>query len=184
MSNNLIVVLLACLISNNCLVASGTGIDVTTSGFSSMRNATIYSVIVMCVGLLSCFTMYICSGLLDYFGLINFSFVVVMVAVAIFVQIAEFVAKRCFPLFYKQTKYFVPILATTCMLFTFALSGLTTPLWQMLLIILFNSIGVWFVLCIIAGIRKNCRYATMPETTKGNLMSLIIVFVMFLIWTI
>lgn len=181
--NSIVAILLACLISNNCLVASGTGVDVTTSGFSSMRNATIYSCMVMCVGLLSGLTVYICSGLLDYFGLINFSFIIAIVSVAIFVQIAEFIAKRCFPLFISQAKYFVPILASTCMLFMFALTGLNGSLLKMVLTIIASSVGMWFVLCLIAGIRKNCRYASMPETTKGNLMSLIIVFVLFLVWT-
>ena len=176
--------LLAGLLANNCFAATGTGIDVTTSKFTTFKNATIYSVLVLCVGLLSGITYYVSFQILESYGLLSFAFFVALIIVAIFVQMAEFVARRAMPKFYSQAKYFVPILASTLFIFMF-FSGINLlgGFWTMIITIIGQSLGLWVVLCLIAGVRRSCASLPISSAFNGNLLSLIIILVLMIIWT-
>ncbi len=176
-------VMLAGLLSNNFLVGNCTGVDITTNGTNSFKTASVYSLVVFAVAFMSSITAYICNLILGYYGLTNMLFIISMVIVAMYVQMAEYVLKKVYPAFLKQTKYFVPILAGTMMLFVLGSLGQTYSLFKMLLLVIFDCLGVWAVLLLIAGIRKNSSHAELKDNYKGTVMSLIIVLVLTIIWT-
>lgn len=176
-------VLIAGLLADNCLVANCTGADVTMMQTKSYKNASIYSLIIFAVTLCSSIVMSICSNILAFYGLHNLAFIISMVVVAVFVQLAEFVCKKVCPIFIKQTKYFVPILAGTEMMFMVGLLSASISFGYMLLYVLFNGLGVWMVLLAIAGIKKNFTHSDTKENSKGLVLSLTIVFVLALIFS-
>lgn len=176
-------ILLAGVLANNCLVANCTGIDITTNGTRSMKNASIYSLIIFGVMLMSSITIYICKNIMVYYGLASVVFLVAMVIVAIYVQIAEFIAKKVCPVFVKQMNYFIPILAGTMMFFMLGLTATAMSFGKMILYVLFNSLGIWIVLLLIAGIKKNFTHDNLQDKYKGLVMSLVIVFILAIIWT-
>ncbi len=182
-STSFFAVLLAGILSNNMLVANCTGVDVTTNGTNSFKTASIYSLVVFCVAMCSAITAYISNEILGYYGIGKMLFIVTMIIVAMYVQIAEFVLSKVYPLFLKQVKHFVPILAGTMMLFVLGAIGIEYSFFKMIALTIFYGLGIWGVLLLIAGIRKNSNHKEVKESYKGTVMSLIIVFVLAIIWT-
>lgn len=176
--------LLAGLLSNNCLVANCSAVDVATSGGKSLKNISIYSLIVFAVSLLSAVTLQICKPLFVYFGLQSAVYIAIAFVVAIYVQIAEFVVKRTCPVLFKQMKYFVPVLACVLMLFMIGSMATLKSFGIVLLAVVGESLGLWLVLAITVGLKRNFDKPSLKDNYRGMVLSLVIVFVLMVIWTV
>ena len=179
---NFLAIMISGLLASNCLVSTCSGIDITTNRLKDLKNASIYSLVVFCVLLASSLALYVCNLILEYYGLTKMLFLVALVCVAGFVQVADYVTKKIAPRFYAQVGYFLPILACNLFLLVLTTSATNLSFGYMLLHVLFNGLGIWFVLSIIAGIKQN-YFTEKKGTVNANIASLVIVFILIIIWT-
>ena len=179
--SNFLAIMISGILASNCLLTTCSGIDITTNRLGGIKNASIYSLVVFCVLLASSLVMFICNLILQYYGLLRLMFLVALVCVAGFVQIAEYVIKKVAPRFHLEIGYFVPILACNLFLLLLTTSFSKLSFGEMLLSVLSNGLGIWLVLSIIAGIKNN-YFERKDGVVDTNIASLIIVFVLMIIW--
>ena len=175
-------ILLSGVLASNCLVANCSGIDITTNRLKNVKNASIYSLIIFCVLFMSSLIIFLCNLILQYYGLERLLFLVTLVCVAGLVQIAEYVTKKLAPRFYLEIGYFIPILACNLFLLLLPTSFAGLDFWEMLLSVVSSGFGIWCILTIIAGIKQN-YFEKVKGSVDANVASLIVVFVLIVIWT-
>lgn len=181
MENFLSIIVSGFLVSN-CLVSTCSGIDVSVNKTKDLKNASIYSLVIFCVLLASSITLFVTNKILEYFGQANLLFLIAIVCIAGFVQIAEFVTKKVAPRFYQEIAYFIPILACNLFLLLLSTSFSTLSFAEMLLNVVANGVGIFSVLGIIAGIKNNYFFKK-DGAVNPNISALIVVFVLIIIWT-
>jgi len=176
-------ILIAGLFSSNIVASSGVGVDFATNNLSSIKNATIYSLVIFCTAIFSAVGVYLANLALAASNNARFLIVVALLIVSVSVQIAEFMLKKLMPLFFTQTKYFVPSLVSTLFIMVISAFGASQGFLELLFIIICQSLGVLLVLTIIAGIRQTNSVQNKPSLLKGNLISLVILLFVMLAWT-
>ncbi len=179
---NFLTIALSGILASNCLVANCSGVDVTTNRLKGIKNASIYSLIIFCVLLVSSLIIFLCNMILQYYGIVRLLFLVTLVCVAGLVQIAEFVTKKLAPRFYLEIGYFMPILACNLFLLLLPTSFARLRFGEMLASVISSGLGIWFVLSVIAGIRQN-YFDKKDGAINSNIASLIVVFILVVIWT-
>ena len=175
----LLSIMLVGIITGNVFCASGMAVDVAGNQLNTIKGSLIYSLFIFGTLLLSGVVIFVTNLIL---GGKYFVFVVVLV-VAIMVQIAEFLMEKFFPIIHtKLGRFIVALIPTlTIILFSLFTQGLTFGV--LLLNIIFICVGITLVLALISGIRNNKLTYSSDEVFKGNLMTLVILFVLALVWT-
>ena len=176
-------ILIAGLFSSNIIASSGVGVDFATNNLSTIKNSVIYSIVIFFTAIFATICIYVANLALVASGLSNFLIVVALLIVSVSVQISEFMLKKLLPLFFTQTKYFVPSLVSTLFIMVVSAFGASQGFFELLFVIFCQSLGVLLVLAIIAGIRQTNSIQNKPTLLKGNLMSLVILLFVMLAWT-
>lgn len=175
--------LIAGLFSCNIVASSGVGIELGTNNLSSVKNAFTYSLIILISALFSAITLFILNLVLTELQVAEYFAVAALLTISIFVQIAEYITKKLMPLFFTQTKYFVPALVASLFIMLICAFGQADKLIHLLVLIIAEGLGIMLVLCLIAGIRSNQNYLITKPVLKGNLLSLLILFFIMLAFT-
>lgn len=170
------------ILASNCLVSTCSGIDITTNPIRDIKRASIYSLVVFSILFASSIITFICDKILAYFSLTRMLFLVTLVCVAGFVQMAEYLTKKFAPRFSQDISYFIPTLACNLFLLILPTSFAKLTFWQMLLSVIASGVGMWLILAIIAGIKHN--YFKQESRTNTNIASLVVVFVLIVIWSV
>lgn len=176
-------ILIAGLFSSNIIASSGVGVDFATNNLSSIKNAITYSIVIFFTAIFSAASIYIANLALTAAGQASFLIVVALLIVSVSVQMAEFILKKLMPLFFTQTKYFVPSLVSTLFIMVVSAFSASQGFLELLFVIICQSLGVLLVLSIIAGIRQTNSVQNKPNLLKGNLISLVILLFVMLAWT-
>ncbi len=166
---------------SNCLVSTCSGVDITTNPTKDIKNASIYSVVIFSILTVSSVLMFLCNKILDFYGIAHMLFLVTLICVASLVQIAEYLTQKIAPRFVQDIGYFMPILACNLFLLILPTTFANLTFGQLLLNAIASGIGIWFVLAIIAGIKHN--YFKKESKINTNLASLIIAFVLIVVWS-
>lgn len=183
MDATIISMLVAGLFSANVVTMGGTGLELATNNLNTIKNALYYTFIVFVVGLLSLITLHVVNLILISYELQSYLIVVALLTISMYVQMAEYVCKKALPLFFTQTRYFVPSLVGTLFMLILSTYSSSTSLINMILDVLFISAGIMITLVLIAGIRQNYQNKNVAAVFKGNLLSLIILLLLMLAWT-
>lgn len=182
-SSVLLSALVAGLFSSNIVASNGVGIELGTNNLSSVKNALTYSLIIFASALFASITLYIANLALISLDVVEYFAFVAMLAISVFVQIAEYLTKKLLPLFFTQTKYFVPALVSILFIMVIGAFSQAINFLHLLVIIISEGLGIMLVLCLVAGIRASHRTLTTKPVLKGNLLSLIILFFTMLAFT-
>jgi len=170
-------------LTGNVMIGSGIGLDLASNNLNSIKNALIFSLFVTAVSLISGVCVFLANLWLVASGNAGFLVLVGMLIVAIFVQIAEYVMKKLTPIVHTHIKSILVVLIPTITIILFSLLGEGVGFGEFLLSLVFTCVGMIAVMVTICGVRQNkLTYATY-DVFKGNLMTLVVLFVLALVWT-
>ena len=176
-------IMLMGLISGNVITASGVGIDLAGNNLNTIKHSLILSLFIFGVTLCSGIVLFVTNLILTSLELQNFFVVLAVLVVAVFVQIAEFMLEKLFPIVHTRLGSFVVSLIPTVAIILLSIFTKGVSFGVILLDILFICLGITAVLACIAGVRNNKLTYSSYDVFKGNLMTLAILFVMAIIWT-
>lgn len=175
--------LIAGLFSSNIVVSSGIGFELGTNNLTGAKNASVYSLIVGVCSVFSSIVLFVLNLILKSFEVESYFIVAALLVVAVFVQIAEYLAKKFMPLFFTQTKYFVPSLVSSLFIVLVCAFSQASNFLHLLLITMAESLGVFMVLVLVASIRKNNSSIQKKPILNGNVLSLVILLFVMMAFT-
>lgn len=179
----LLSVMLIGLISGNVIASTGVGIDIAGNNLNSIKNSLIFSLIIFGVTLLSGVVIYVTNLIFESYNLQGMMIIVSLMVVAIFTQIAEFILEKIFPVVFTKLNGFVVTIIPSVLIILLSIMASGVGFGLFLLDIIFVCLGITAVLAVISGIRNHKLTYSSFEVFKGNLMTLVLLFVMALIWT-
>ena len=180
----LISIMLTGLISGNVVVASGLGVDLAGSNINTIKNSLILSLVVFLVALGAGIVTFVVNLILVNSGLEALITFVVFLVVATMVQIAEFVLEKAFPVMHTKLSGFIVTLIPAVSIILLGLFACKITFLEMILDILFICFGISVVMAVIGGVRNNKLTYSSYDILKGNLMTIAILFVLALLWTV
>ena len=170
-------------LTGNVLLSSGIGLDLVSNNLNSIKNALIFSLYVVGITILSGVFIYLANLWLVSGEHVGFIVLVGLLIVSVIVQIADYLMMKLTPIVHTYVKNIIVILIPTIAIIILSLLGANVNFFEFLLNLLFTCVGMVFVMVTICGIRQNkLTYATY-DIFKGNLMTLVVLFVMALVWT-
>ena len=170
-------------LAGNVILVSGIGLDLTSNNLNSIKNSLIFSLFVFGSLLVSGVFMYLARLALLSLDLGGFFVVVSLMIVAIIVQISEYLMMKLAPIVYTHVKDILVVLIPTLAIILLSLFSNGIKFGELILNIIFTSIGMIAVMTTISGVRQNkLTYATY-DVFRGNLMTLVVLFVLALVWT-
>lgn len=176
-------IMLIGLISGNVITSTGLGIDIAGNNLNSIKSSLVLSLMIFGITLLSGVVLYVSNLVLIAYSVEGFLVIVAFVTVALFAQIAEYVLERLFPVVHTKLNGFVVTIIPSVLIILLSLFGTGIGFGWLLLDIIFICLGITAVLSVISGIRNNKLTYNSYDVFKGNLMTLVLLFVMALIWT-
>lgn len=181
---SLLSIMLVGVITGNVISSSMVGVDLAGNNLNSIKNSLVLSLIIFGVSLLSGLGLFVTNLILVSTGNAGFFVLVAFLFVAILVQIAEYVLEKFFPVVHTNVEGFIVTLIPAIAVILFSMFTSNITFLELLLNILFTNLGITIVLTIIAGVRQNKLTYSSYEVFKGNLMTLAILFVLAVLWTV
>lgn len=170
-------------LTGNVLLASGIGMDLVSNNLNSIKNSLIFSLFVVGITFVSGLFVWIANLLLVNGGHTGFIVLIAFLIVSVVVQIADYIMSKVTPIVHTHVKDIIVILIPTITIILFSMLGANVKFIEFVLNLLFSCIGMVVVMVTISGVRQNkLTYATY-DVFKGNLMTLVVLFVMALVWT-
>lgn len=182
--NNILIIALAAIITNNVVLARFLGVcpllgvSKKTENAIGMSFALIFVVVMS--GLLSyAFYHLVLAPLhLEYLELTSF-----ILIIAVFVQFVEMFLKKYMQGLYNALGIYLPLITTNCIVLLVALENITLGFnfWEMLVYSIAVPIGYMMVIVVFSIIRTRIDGdKRMPTPFKGNAIALIVVALMAL----
>lgn len=167
---NLIIILLAAMLTDNFVLSKFMGICPFLGVSKKLGSAAGMGISVTFVMICATLVTYpIYHGILVPNGLEYFNTVLFILVIALFVQLVETMIKKCIPSLYKALGVYLPLITTNC-----AVLGVTVlnidngySFVQSIVNALGAGLGFMLSLVIFSGVRKKLEYADIPETFKG-----------------
>lgn len=175
--------LLAGMFSSNVVASSGVGIELGTNNLNGIKNSFVYSLIVLVTSIVSSALLFLVSYLLEIMEVETYFFVAALLMVAVIVQLAEYTTKKCLPLFFTQTKYFVPSIVSSLFVILICAFTEAKSFGSLLLIVVAEGLGTMLVLATVAGIRRSITTTKNRPILNGNLLSLVVLLFIMLTFT-
>lgn len=170
-------------LTGNVLLASGIGVDLVSNNLNSIKNALVFSLFVVGTTFFSGVFMWLANLWLMSGEHVGFIVMIGIVIVAVMVQIADFIMMKTTPIVHTYVKDIMVILIPSISIIIFSLLGPNVKFFEFIFNLLFCCVGMALVMVTISGVRQNkLTYATY-DVFKGNLMTLVVLFVMALVWT-
>lgn len=165
-------------LTGNVMLSSGIGLDLASNNLNSIRNSLVFGLYVVAITFVSGLLMW----LVNLWVSSGFVILVGFMIVAILVQIAELIMIKLSPIVYTHVKEMLVVLIPTISIILFSLIGYAS-FWLFLFNLIFVCVGMIGVLVTISGVRQNKLTHTTYDVFRGNLMTLVVLFVMALVWT-
>lgn len=167
---NLIIILLAAMLTDNFVLSKFMGICPFLGVSKKLGSAAGMGISVTFVMICATLVTYpIYHGILVPNGIEYFNTVLFILVIALFVQLVETMIKKCIPSLYKALGVYLPLITTNC-----AVLGVTVlnidngySFIQSIVNALGAGLGFMLSLVIFSGVRKKLEYADIPETFKG-----------------
>lgn len=176
--------LLLGLITGNVVLASGVGVDIAGNNLNSIKNALILSLVIFLITIISGIIIFVTNLIIGSVGMSSALLFVTILVVAIMVQIAEYVLEKVWPVLHALLGEFFVTLIPTISVILLGVFGAGVSFGMMLLDIISISLGVTLILAVISGVRSNKLTHSSYEVFRGNLMTVAILFVLALVWTV
>lgn len=177
-----VTILFTGLMTNNMITVSATGADMAMNRLNTLKNASIYG-LVASITIISTMTLnYFIRAILVEFQLESTALLISLFMIAIVVQICEAVCERVAPKFVNEIKYLSPLLACTCGIVALNIQVFIgyAGFAEMIATSIAYSLGVVFVLLLIAGIKRSLKYKNIPYGVERVVSSLLILLILAL----
>lgn len=181
---SLLSIILVGIISGNVISSSMVGVDLAGNNLNSIKNGLVLSLITFGVTLISGIGDFVTNLVLVSTGNSGFLIFAAFLLVAVLVQVAEFILEKFFPIVHTNLDGFMVTLIPAVAVILFSIFTTNITFLELLLNILFVNVGITLVLTIIAGVRQNKLTYSSYDVFKGNLMTLAILFVLAILWTV
>ena len=175
--------LLVGVISGNVITSSMVAVYLAGNNLNTTKNSLILSLFVFGVTLFSGIAVYLANVFLIAIGYTEFIIFIAFFVVAVFVQVADNLLEKLFPIVHTKLNSFIVALIPAITLILFSVCANSVTFVELLLNILFTNLGVAIVLALISGVRENKLTYSSYGVFKGNLMTLAILFVLAIVWT-
>lgn len=182
--SNFLSIILMGIITGNVIGSTGVGVDLAGNNLNSIKSSAILSLAVFCVTLVSGLLAFALNAILISVGYAQYFIAGAFLIVASIVQVAEYVLEKVCPIEKKMLGAFIVTLIPTTAIILFSIFSVEVTFLGVILNILFECVGVLLVLVIIGGVRQNKLNYSSYNVVKGNLMTLVVLFVLSLIWTV
>lgn len=178
--NAFVTILFTGLITNNMITVSATGADMAMNRLNTLKNAAIYGLVASITIITTTVINYFVRDILVEFELQNTALLISLFMIAIVVQICETVCERVAPKFVNEIKYLAPLLACTCGIVALNIQVFIgyAGFAEMLVTSIAYSLGLVFVLLIIAGIKRSMKYKNIPYGVQRVVSSLLILLIL------
>ena len=176
---DILLMLISGVITSNCVVGTASGVDLALNGFQSKKQTMIYFAVISCVTIMSALTSWVLSLVLEALNVGQFLLFGNLLIVAMYAQVGEYTCSKIAPMFLKNSYGLIATLTFTAYII------LTTNYFMQytfvvgLLKVMFECLGIGFVLFIVSGIRQSRKYNELPKELKGNVLNLVILLVLF-----
>lgn len=171
------------VLTGNVLLASGIGVDLVSNNLNSIKNSLIFSLYVVAITFISGIFMWLANLWLVSAEHAGFIVLVGVLIVAIIVQIADYIMMKVTPIVHTHVKDIIVILIPTITVIIFSMLGQNVKFLEFLFNLIFSCVGMTLVMVTISGVRQNKLTYASYDVFKGNLMTLVVLFVMTLVWT-
>ena len=168
-------------LTGNVLLSSGIGLDLASNNLNSIKNALVFSLFVVSITLVSGISTYLAYIWLASGENTGFIVLVSIMIVAIVVQVAELVMMRVVPIVHTHVKDILVVLIPTISIILLSLIGVGFG--EFILNLLFTCFGMVLIMVTISGVRQNKLTFATYDVFRGNLMTLVVLFVLALVWT-
>ena len=169
-------------LTGNVLLSSGIGLDLVSNNLNSIKNALIFSLYVVCITIISGIVVWLANFWLVSVENAGFIVLVGFMIVSIVVQLAEFIMMKISPIVYTHVKEILVVLIPTISIVLFSLIGNGVGFGEFILNLLFSCVGMVGVMLTINGVRQNKITSATYDVFRGNLMTIVVLFVVSLVW--
>ena len=169
-------------LTGNVLLSSGIGLDLASNNLNSIKNALVFSLFVVGITILSGISMWLANLWLASGENSGFIVLVGFIIVAVMVQVAEFIMMKVAPIVHTHVKDMLVVLIPTISIILFSLIGGGIGFGEFIFNLLFSCVGMVAVMVTINGVRQNKLTSATYDVFRGNLMTLVVLFVLSLAW--